>query len=91
MLKDNHIGKFTIPLEIINNYPEKVKEFMSDMIVIEAKMDFMARGVTYIAINPNVFLEAAQNLEAPWYEIEIYGYKDKSPDMSIKKMNGYSY
>ena len=91
MLKDNHIGKFTVPLEVINDYPNKVKEFMSEMIVLEAKMDFIAKGVTYTAINSNVFLELGPNLEAPRYEVIIYGYKDKAPDISIKKMNEYSY
>jgi len=91
MLKDNHIGQFLIPLKLINDYPDKVKEFMSDMIIIKAEMDFAARGVIYTAINENVFLELTPGMQSTWYELDVIYYKDKDPDIAIKKVGEYSY
>ena len=70
MIENKHLGKFTIPDEYINKYPEAVKGIMGECVIISANHDENNRRVEYIAIN-NRFIETKGYNNPPRYKVAV--------------------
>ena len=52
-MKDMRRGKFSIAVDMINNFPERVRQIMSRVIVVRVRAECMrARVIEYIALSP---------------------------------------
>jgi hypothetical protein len=49
-MKDCRIGKFTVDVDLIEKYPEAVRDLMGRCIVVRAKMMFVSREIQYTAL-----------------------------------------
>ncbi len=70
MIKDRHIGRFSISRRLINDYPSAVLDFMRGMIVIEASLDACSDCFRYTAINASLFRGVPIGEIAPEYMLE---------------------
>ena len=49
-LTSKNYGKFKIDFDIINTRPDKVKEVLGHMIVVQAEPDYVTKGIVYVAL-----------------------------------------
>lgn len=70
MLKDRRLGKFEVPLQILNEEPEAMKTLMNDLIVVEASNSFVTGSVHYTVICSD-FEEVEEGVEIPHYDPEF--------------------
>ena len=91
MIDDRRVGKFRIKLEMINKNPNAVKNFMGNMIVLEAKIDFMRHSVEYTAINETLFDEVPFAESAPYYTLNYFHHEGETAIQGVQKENEYPY
>jgi len=77
MIKNRCIGKFAIPIRILNNQPSVVLDFMFGMLVIEAECNLAANEILYTAISPKHFKGIPHGERAPEYFLRISNNKLK--------------
>jgi hypothetical protein len=63
-------GQFLISFELINTRPEKVKEVMGNMIVVNAEPDYINKGIIYVAIS-ELFYEVQEGAKIPNYNLKF--------------------
>jgi len=76
MIKNRYIGKFWIPLSVINDRPSEVLDITRTMIIIEAKIDPCTDSVEYTAIDPSLFKPVPVGVRCLLYRI-IYDAEKK--------------
>ncbi len=71
MLKERRIGRFEVPVEIINENPDVVRAIMGEVIVLKADVLYHRKAMLYDAICPQ-FDEADEGvLDLPFYDINV--------------------
>ena len=73
MIKNRHIGRFSIPLDLINDQPSTVLDIMSGMIILKAEVSPVANVIDYTAIHALHFEGVLAGMKVPWYDINFNG------------------
>ena len=71
MIKDRHIGKFMISLDLINDKPGMIRRIFRSMIVLKADLNWLANAIEYTAVSRKYFREVAPGCDAPKYYFRI--------------------
>lgn len=64
------MGRFRIPMEIIDQKPEDVMDFMREMVVVRCELRYDVRAFEYTVIG-NVFDVVEECREIPFYDLEM--------------------
>ena len=65
-MRDRHIGKFYIDLDLIDNDPKLVRSILSSVIVLRAETLIHSNVIEYFAISP-AFEEVPLGMYTPEY------------------------
>ena len=77
MIKDRHIGRFSISLDLIDDHPLDVVKILKGMIVLRAEVNLVTNSVDYTAISSKHFRKVGMGREAPIYTVEIISSSGK--------------
>lgn len=70
MFNDNRLGRFSIPVEVIDDEPELVQAIMGAMIVVRAELMWQSKSMCYEAISSE-FAPVEPGMEMPFYDIDV--------------------
>lgn len=76
-LTSKRYGRFKIEFELINNKPEKIREVLGNMIVVQAEPDYVLKSIIYVALC-NLFEELPEGTKIPDYNLSFEGGKLKA-------------
>lgn len=69
-MRNRHLGRFEIPMQIIEHYPEVAIDILSGGIVVRAELSYSTDAIEYIMIHP-CFDEVPKGYPAPRYMLDL--------------------
>ena len=76
-LKSTRYGRFKIEFDLINTKPEKIREVLGNMIVVQAEPDYVLKSIIYVAIG-DLFDELPEGVKIPDYNLSFEAGKLKA-------------
>lgn len=70
IVRDRHVGRFRIAIDLINDDPLSALEVLRDVIVLRAEFMVIRNQMAYVGIHPD-FAELEEGHEAPRYEATL--------------------
>lgn len=67
-MKDRRIGMFIIPADVVDSYPEAIRQVMGRCIVTRCEMLWNSTALEYMAISPD-FDEFKPSDKSIWYDL----------------------
>lgn len=79
------LGRFNFPLEIVNNFEERISLVMKDIISIQTIFDNGTKEIKYIGISKKHFRELSTNENIPDYVFNFDGKEIKAVEIIKEK------